>query len=196
MNSRTLRARFLPLVCPDCSDDLVGRASDVVAFCTSCERAWRCDGETLSPLAAAHVTEAAPGTGPLLPLPFWVSGSLALPAFLGGRPISLGRLVAGRLDELAADRGCGRPAPLGARIPPESLARAARLLTKNAGQITSYSRTMLLAIPARMEERRLLLPRCTLPVYADDVVEAETLAKAASWGAIVQAERQGEPLPG
>jgi hypothetical protein len=159
--------RFLPLVCPDCNDDLAGRAEDLVAFCTSCGTVWRCDRDALERWPAGRVTEVPEGDGPAVALPFWVRGSIALPAFFGGRPLTVARTVARGLAQLPAGRGIGRWLPLGARIPPEAVAKAAPLL--GSAPEAGAAVPALLAVPVRVGERRLHLPGSPHGLFPDDV---------------------------
>jgi DNA-directed RNA polymerase subunit RPC12/RpoP len=60
---------FRPLVCPNCGWDLPVRPDDVVFFCSSCERAWRLEGERLWETRFVVVTA---DESPVRHLPFWV----------------------------------------------------------------------------------------------------------------------------
>jgi hypothetical protein len=180
--------RFLPLVCPDCSDDLAGRAEDVVAFCSSCDTAWRCDGDALERWPAGRVTEVPAGEGAVITLPFWVLGPVALPAFFGSRPLTAGRIVARGLADLRATRGAGRLLPVGARVPPESVAKVAPLLGCSS---PPASNPVLLALPVRVGHKRLALPGGARGLFPDDVHELPQLLERA--GAL--SARAGEPEP-
>ena len=165
--------RFLPLVCPRCSDDLAGRAVDRAAFCRACGRAYRVDGGALADLPARHVTLAPPGEGTVLALPFWVLGTVAVPAFLGARPLTMARIATRALATWRTADGVERPLPLGARVAPASAAqvcRLARLPAPPAGAPLT-----LLAVPARVTGGRYLLPADAGTLYPDDLHEARLL---------------------
>ncbi len=166
--------RFLPLACPRCSDDLAGRAVDRVAFCRACGRAYRVDGGVLADLPARHVTLAPPGDGAQLALPFWLLGPVAIPAFLGARPLTLARIATRALSAWRTAVGATPPLPFGARVPPGSapqVCRLARLPAPPAGVALE-----LLAVPARVEGGRFLLPGDAGTLYPDDVHEGRLLA--------------------
>ncbi len=164
---------FLPLACPSCSGDLVGRATDLVAFCRPCRSAWRCDAATLDELRVAEVMEKPPGDGALIYLPFWIKGAAAIPAFYTARPLTLARIAAKLLDEWPARRAVPDPPPFGARIPPDSIGQTCRLARIAAP--STLSPLALLALPARIHGERFLLPRYTGELYLGDVLEAHAL---------------------
>ncbi len=168
--------RFLPLACPRCSDDLAGRAVDRVAFCRACGRAYRVDGGALADLPARRVTLAPPGDGALLALPFWLLGPVAIPAFLGARPLTLARIATRSLSAWRTAEGLDAAVPFGR-------ARAARLgsagLPAGAAPGTPRRRAarILLAVPARVEGGRFLLPGDAGTLYPDDLHEGRLLAQ-------------------
>ena len=170
-------ARFLPLGCPDCGDDLVGRAGDVLAFCAPCETAWRCDRDELERWPAGRVTRPPEGQGAWLTLPVWVSGSLTLPAFPGRRPLSLAKILAREVAGLPAERGVGRPLPLGAQVPPEAISAVAPLLERRAAVDRP---PVLLALPVRVTKRHLLLPGSRQVLFPEDVHELRGLLALAA----------------
>ncbi len=172
------RARFLPLACPRCSQDLTGRSADRVAFCTPCSRAYRCDGEELVEFPVAHVTARPTGGGLLLHLPFWLRGGAVMPAFLGARPLTLARVAAARLDAWPAARGLGDALPLGARLAPEALAETARL-AKIASPSTRTP-LALLSVPALADGERFRLPGWDGELFLGDVEEAAELRRLAA----------------
>jgi hypothetical protein len=166
---------FLPLACPRCSDDLAGRAVDRVAFCPACHRAYRVDGGALADLPARRATLPPPGEGPLLALPFWIAGEVAVPAFLGSRPLTMARIATRSLAAWRIEDGLAPPFPLGARVAPDGAAavcRLARLPAPPAG-----ARPVLLAVPARIDGGRFLLPGEAGTLYPDDVHEGRLLAQ-------------------
>lgn len=165
---------FLPLACPRCSDDLAGRAVDRLAFCRACRRAYRVDDTGLADLATRHVAGAPPGPGPLLALPFWLSGSLAMPAFLGARPLSVARIATRALSRWAPLEGLGKEVPLGARVPPAAFAAVCRLARLPAP--AADARLELLSVPVRVDGGRYLLPADAGTLYPDDVQEGRLLA--------------------
>jgi hypothetical protein len=164
--------RFVPLACPTCADDLVGRGADVVAFCPRCERGYRVDRERVEPLRVLGVTARPAAAGTTLTLPFWAAGRVAAPAFHTARPLTLARVATGQLDAWPAAAGFEPPYPLGARLAPETLERIAPLARLPA---PDTRRAVLLAVPAVVQERRILLPGCDWALYPDDVLESQAL---------------------
>ncbi|MFN7967274.1 MAG: hypothetical protein U0V87_16475 [Acidobacteriota bacterium] len=163
---------FVPLVCPTCGNDLAGRASDVVALCNRCHRAWRCDRDALLEIEARHVV--ATTAEPTLWLPVWSDGAVAAPAFLSTRPLMLARLLSRAASSWPQRETLGGALPLGARLLPESLVGFSRVadLPEPTGRIA------LLAIPARSDGVRVWLPGETFSLYGDDVVERAELLNA------------------
>jgi hypothetical protein len=167
--------RFLPLACPRCSDDLAGRAVDRAAFCRACGRAYRVDGGALADLPAHRVTLLPPGEGALLALPFWRLGTVAVPAFLGARPLTLARIATRALSDWRTAEGLEPPLPFGARVSPASapqVCRLARLPAPPAGVPLA-----LLAVPARVDGGRFLLPGEAGTLYPDDLHEGRLLSQ-------------------
>ena len=166
--------RFLPLACPRCSDDLAGRAVDRAAFCRACGRAYRVDGSALADLPARRVTLLPGGGGALLALPFWVLGPIAFPAFLGARPLTLARIATRALSTWRTADGVEPPFPLGARVTPASAPQVCRLARLPAP--AADAPLSLLAVPARLEGGRYLLPGDAGTLYPDDLHEGRLLA--------------------
>ncbi len=169
--------QFLPLACPRCSDNLAGRAVDRLAFCRSCRRAYRIGDGVLSDLPSRHVTDVPPGPGARLALPFWLSGTLAMPAFLGARPLSVARIATRALVRWSPVEGLGIETPLGARVPPAALTPVCRLarLPLPAGDAP----VEVLSVPVRADGGRFLLPAGAGTLYPDDVQEGRLLAEMA-----------------
>ncbi|RMG46025.1 MAG: hypothetical protein D6718_06255 [Acidobacteria bacterium] len=134
--------RFVPLACPRCGADLVGRAEDAVAFCRGCRGAYRVDGAEPSPVEAFQVPSGAPAS-PVRMLPFWNAGGLLLPAFATPRPLRLARL-ASRAANRERQPGVPDPPPVGARFAPEA---AARLLPLLGAEISDPVPEELVALP-------------------------------------------------
>jgi hypothetical protein len=171
-----ISARFVPLACPHCSGDLIGRAVDLVAFCEPCQLALRVDGDAVEVLRAVHVTDPPPGGAPEIMLPFWVAGTCAMPAFHSSRPMTLARIGARLLPRWHAQRGYGAPPPVGARIEPDRIARVAKLA--RVAPPAAGSELALLAVPARRDGNRIAIPRLEGPLYPEDVLETESLVAA------------------
>lgn len=163
------RLRFVPLLCPDCGDDLCGRAEDLLAFCAACGTAWRCDGDALERWPAGRITQPPEGRGRWIALPVWVHGGLVVPAFLGPRPLSVARVLAREIVDLPAERGVDPPLPLGARVPPEAIGPAAPLLGE--APPAGGRRPFLLSLPVRVTDRHLLLPGTRQVLFPEDVLE-------------------------
>ena len=119
------------------------------------------------------MTQLPGGGGALLALPFWVLGPIAFPAFLGARPLTLARIATRALSTWRTADGVEPPFPLGARVTPDSapqVCRLARLPAPAAGAPLA-----LLAVPARLEGGRYLLPGDAGTLYPDDVHEGRLL---------------------
>ncbi|HHN74630.1 MAG TPA: hypothetical protein ENK10_05310 [Acidobacteria bacterium] len=165
-------ARFVPLLCPRCSGDLSGRAVDRLAFCRPCRAAFLCTEQGLTPIESARVLATPPGTGALIHLPFWVSAPAVMPAFYSGRPLTLSRIAAERLDLWRAERAVPDPPPFGARLDPARIAEVARLAGTPAPDGVPLA---LLAVPARIDGAQLRIPDYDGKLYGEDVVESRAL---------------------
>ncbi len=166
--------RFVPLTCPTCSGNLLGRAQDRVAFCTSCARGYRVDGDaitTVPVLVAGDAREAD------LALPFWRRGSLAWPAFTSARPLLLARTVSLHLAEWPIAPIGGAPWPLGARLAPETFEQA--LVFAGLDAPSAGAPLELVAVAVRHVDRRWHLPGECAVLYPDDVLEGTALLEAA-----------------
>lgn len=158
-------ARFIPLVCGSCSNDLQGRAIDCVAFCVRCASGWWIDGERLRPIATRHVTRVEQG-GEWIALPFWVSPSSAAPAFLCTRPLGLTRMATKQLARWDHAVGIGAELPSGAQLPPRTAQRLVQLAgIEGADELPAA----LLAVPARIEGAKLWLPQLEHPLYREEL---------------------------
>ncbi|MDQ7007923.1 MAG: hypothetical protein Q9Q40_11890 [Acidobacteriota bacterium] len=165
-------ARFVPLLCPRCSGDLSGRAIDRVAFCRPCRAAYLCSGQGLVAIETARVIGPPSGEGALIHLPFWVEAPAVMPAFYSGRPLTLSRVAAQRLDTWEVEQDLPNPPPFGARLDPTRIAEVARLAgtpPPNGVPLT------LLAVPARIDGAQLRIPGYEGKLYGEDVVESRTL---------------------
>lgn len=167
--------RFLPLACPECSGDLIGRAEDRAAFCRPCGLAFRCDRGRIEALPAARVTALPEGSGPLIHLPFWLDGASVMPAFHSSRPLTLARIAARLLGSWPAERSLADPPPLGARLDPARLGEVARLAKIDLP--SPRAPLALLAVPARGEASRFRLPAFDGFLYDEDVTEREALLR-------------------
>lgn len=165
--------RFLPLACLCCSGDLAGRAVDRVAFCPACGKAFLCEDRGLTELHALHVAVAAGAQTAVLPVPFWVHGGRAVPAFLSARTLTLARVATRLLRGWPGAEGPGAPPPLGGRLPPEALPEIQRLAGLPAARTSG--RLTLLAVPLLCEGPRFRLPGWDGELFADDVPEAPDL---------------------
>lgn len=165
--------RFLPLQCLSCSGDLTGRAIDRLAFCLSCQKTFLCDDPGLSEIHSIHTTLLLREKGNLLPVPFWLRGGIAVPAFLTPRTLTLARVVTKLYLDWPGAEGPGEHPPLGARLPPaalETIARLARLAPGNPG-----GGLVLLAVPLLIEGKRYRLPGWDGELFADDIPEGTDL---------------------
>jgi len=165
--------RFLPLVCPECSADLVGRAEDRAAYCRPCGLAFRCDQGRIEAIPVARVTALPGGDGPLIYLPFWLDGPSVMPAFHSSRPLTLARIAARLLGAWRAEKTLSEPPPLGARLDPARLGEVARLAKIDLP--SPRAPLALLAVPARNEASRFRLPAFDGFLYDEDVTEREAL---------------------
>jgi len=166
--------RFVPLTCPSCSENLLGRARDRVAFCASCARGFRVDGEEIVPLTLRGV---AGQRDPDLALPFWRRGPLAWPAFTSARPLLLARAVSLHLAQWSLVPHEQAPWPIGARLAPETFEQA--LVFAGLDSPAGSAPLELLAVPVRHVERRWYLPGDAAVLYPDDVLEGHALLEAA-----------------
>ncbi len=173
-----IAARFAPLTCSSCGQDLVGREADRVAFCTGCGLSWRCDRGELTELAVRTVMVDGEPSGDLLPLPAWRRGPVVQPAFLSARPLWMARTMS-RLAATwrFAPRLTGGPA-LGACIPPESIDAASRLARIEPP--APHDPLELLSVPCLRLGQRWHLPGSSEGLYPDDILEARWLKTSAS----------------
>ncbi|GAB4372883.1 MAG: hypothetical protein Kow0062_09550 [Acidobacteriota bacterium] len=161
--------RFVPLTCPTCGGNLLGRAPDVVACCPPCGSAWRVDGPAPVPLRVLAVAgDLHDFGGQPLALPFWATSRAAVPAFESARPLSLARAATGCLARWSARPGLGTPPPLGVRLAPATAARLARLADL---PWDDDGEPALLSVPARLAGARLHVAGLDLPCFAEDVSE-------------------------
>jgi DNA-directed RNA polymerase subunit RPC12/RpoP len=61
---------FIPTLCPNCGDDLIGEKESVLLFCSTCHTAWSVSGRALRNAGFAFL----PGARDALYLPFWCMG--------------------------------------------------------------------------------------------------------------------------
>ena len=174
---------FVPLACPRCGAELVGRAADIVAFCTPCEIAVRVDGEQSLELPSQAVKVRVPDEGSLFSLPFWCAGEVVVPAFLTARPLTLARMATGLLAAWKPERGLVSPAPLGARLRPEAIPDLAELARLDVSLPNAMP--ALVGVPALIRENRVHLPGLDGTLYPGDVSEQGVLVQASA--------RLGEP---
>ncbi len=165
--------RFVPLTCPSCSGNLLGRAQDRVAFCPPCARGYRVDGDHV---VALPVLVAGNVPGADLALPFWRRGGLAWPAFTSARPLLLARLVTLRLEEWSVEPIVGPPWPLGARLAPETFEQALAFAGLDAPPAATPLE--LVGVPVRHVDRRWHLPGECAVLYPDDVLEGTALLES------------------
>lgn len=168
---------FVPLACPLCLAELVGRAADIVAFCPPCGIAVRVDGEESLELSTMVVAVRLPNEGSVFSLPFWSAGGLIVPAFRTARPLTLARMATGLLGAWKPARGLAAPPPLGARLGPESLAELAGLARLEAPPPDAT--LSLVGVPALLRENRVYLPALRGTLYPGDVSEQGALVHAA-----------------
>ena len=168
--------RVVPLTCPHCGADLVGRAVDRIAFCAKDRTAWRVDGSSPRPIGISSVVDGESAEEAALALPFWLRLPWVMPAFASGRLLTLGRMTTRSMADWELQPGLGGLLPLGARLAPEMVSRMIHLV--DAESTSADGPPHLLAVPVKRVENRLVLPsaRWTVQLYPDDVLELDALA--------------------
>lgn len=169
--------RFIPLTCPRCQDDLVGRAADRLAFCPRCAIAVRIARDGLVEIDVRSVSAIPDGDGLPVRLPFWCAGSTAVPAFQSARPLTLTRIASRLVARWPTEPTLLMPLPLGARHEAHTMTRIAALA--RVPPPPPGAPLFVLSVPLRFHGNRARLPRFEGTLFPEDIGEVATLVEMA-----------------